>query len=103
MGALMASRRQFVSSMVGAGLTLPVMRADAFRRLAHAAPIASGASPATVAEDETYWREIQRAFDLDRTMINLNNGYSSPAPAHAIDQMIRDIKFSNELPGAHTR
>ena len=97
----MASRRQFVSSMVGAGLTLPVMRADAFRRLAHAAPIASGASPATVAEDETYWREIQRAFDLDRTMINLNNGYCSPAPTHVLEQMIRDIRFSNELPVEH--
>src|SRR5437868_15539091 len=97
----MESRRQFVSSMVGAGLTVPIMRADAFRRLAHAAPIASGAAAATVAEDETYWREIQRAFDLDRTMINLNNGYCSPAPTHVLDQMIRDLRFSNELPVEH--
>ena len=38
---------------------------------------------AEIAADETYWREIQRAFDLDRTMINLNNGGCSPAPSHA--------------------
>src|ERR1044071_4715250 len=97
-GHPMASRRQFVSSMIGAGLSVPVLRPDAFRRLAAAAPLASGLTPETAAEDETYWREIQRAFDLDRTMINLNNGYCSPAPAHAAEQMIRDIKFSNELP-----
>ena len=58
-------------------------------------------SAAAVAEDETYWREIQRAFDLDRTMINLNNGGCSPAPTHVLEQMIRDLKFSNELPTEH--
>ena len=54
-----------------------------------------------MAEDETYWREIQRAFDLDRTMVNLNNGGCSPAPTHVLEQMIRDLKFSNELPSEH--
>ena len=29
---------------------------------------------ADVAADEDYWREIQQAFTLDRTIINLNNG-----------------------------
>ena len=54
-----------------------------------------------VAEDEAYWATIQRAFDLDRTMINLNNGGCSPAPTHVLEQMIRDLKFSNELPVEH--
>jgi hypothetical protein len=43
----------------------------------------------------------QRAFDLDRTMINLNNGGVSPAPTHVLDQMIRDLRFSNQLPVEH--
>src|SRR3954470_1751417 len=97
----MTNRRSFVTSMIGAGVSLPVMRQSAFRNLFNAEPIAAGKSATAVAEDETYWREIQRAFDLDRTMINLNNGYCSPAPAHVIEQMIRDIKFSNELPVEH--
>src|SRR5438045_8662935 len=97
----MTTRRKFVSSMVGAGASLPVMRHSAFRHLLAAEPIAAAQPPVTVAEDETYWREIQRAFDLDRTMINLNNGYCSPAPAHVLEQMIRDIRFSNELPVEH--
>ena len=50
------------------------------------------------AADEDFWEPVQRAFDLDRTWINLNNGGCSPAPTHVLDQMIRDIKYSNELP-----
>ena len=37
--------------------------------------------PATeVAADEGFWREIQQAFTLDRTIINFNNGYTCPSP-----------------------
>jgi isopenicillin-N epimerase len=97
----MTTRRKFVSSIVGAGVSLPVMRETAFRRLIEAEPIATGRRPVSVAEDETYWREIQRAFDLDRTMTNLNNGGCSPAPTHVLEQMIRDLRFSNELPVEH--
>src|SRR5688572_5117382 len=97
----MTTRRKFVSSIVGAGVSLPVMRESAFRRLIEAEPIATGRSNVVVAEDETYWREIQRAFDLDRTMVNLNNGGCSPAPTHVLEQMIRDLRFSNELPVEH--
>src|ERR1051325_5002812 len=87
----MTTRRTFVSSMIGAGLTLPSMRPTAFRSVFEAGHIAGTRTPAEMAEDETYWREIQRAFDLDRTVVNLNNGGCSPAPTHVIDQMMRDI------------
>ena len=97
----MTTRRGFVSSLVGAGVSLPTMHASAFRRLLEAEPIATGRPNVDVAEDETYWREIQRAFDLDRTMVNLNNGGCSPAPSHVLEQMIRDLRFSNELPVDH--
>ena len=101
----MVSRRGFVSSMIGAGLSAPVvlprMRADAFHRLTDATRIAGERPAGALADDEAYWAEIQRAFDLDRTMINLNNGGCSPAPTHVLEQMIRDLRFSNELPVDH--
>ena len=97
----MTTRRTFVSSILGAGVSLPVMRQSAFRHLIEAEPIAGTRPNVAVAEDETYWREIQRAFDLDRTMVNLNNGGCSPAPTHVLEQMIRDLRFSNELPVDH--
>src|SRR4051794_5133371 len=103
----MTSRRNFVSSMIGAGLgvpalaTLPKMRGDAFRHLGRAEEVAGGRAASALAEEEAYWGQIQRAFDLDRTMINLNNGGCSPAPTHVLEQMIRDLRFSNELPVDH--
>src|SRR3954464_3921745 len=97
----MTTRRGFVSSVLGAGVSLPVMRPSAFSQLFRAEPIAGARPAAAVAEEEAYWGEIQRAFDLDRTMINLNNGGCSPAPTHVLEQMIRDLRFSNELPVDH--
>ena len=97
----MTDRRTFVASMLGAGISLPTLRPAAFQHLFRAEAIATGAAPAVAAEDETYWGEIQRAFDIDRTMINLNNGGCSPAPTHVLEQMIRDLRFSNELPVDH--
>ena len=97
----MPDRRTFVASMLGASVALPSLRPDAFRTLFRAEAIAGGLPPADAAEDESYWGEIQRAFDIDRTMVNLNNGGCSPAPTHVLEQMIRDIRFSNELPVDH--
>jgi selenocysteine lyase/cysteine desulfurase len=34
-------------------------------------------------------------------MINLNNGGCSPTPSHVLEAMIRDLRFSNELPVEH--
>ena len=97
----MPNRRTFVASLLGASVSLPSMRPDAFRHLYRAASLGAGVAPDVAAEDEAYWGEIQRAFDTDRTMVNLNNGGCSPAPTHVLEQMIRDIRFSNELPVDH--
>ena len=101
----MTARREFLGSLAAAAavpfVRLPVMRGDAFRRLTDAERVAEKRPAFAVAEDEAYWAEIQRAFDLDRTMVNLNNGGCSPAPTHVLEQMIRDLRFSNELPVEH--
>src|SRR5258705_2211226 len=99
----MTDRRAFLSSMAAtaATFTLPTFNAGAIRRLTDAHTIAGMRSPGAVAEDESYWATVQAAFDLDRTMINLNNGGCSPAPTQVLEQMIRDLRFSNELPVEH--
>lgn len=97
----MPDRRSFVSAMLAAGVGLPALNAHAVRRFATARAIGGDRSPAAVANDEDYWGEIRRAFTLDDTEINLNNGWCSPAPAHALEQMFRDLRFSNELPVEH--
>jgi len=97
----MATRRSFLSALAGASATLPVFREQAISRVFRAGEMAQGRQPESLADDESYWTEIQRAFDVDRTMVNLNNGGCSPAPSHVLEQMIRDLKFSNELPVDH--
>ncbi|MFL5502112.1 MAG: aminotransferase class V-fold PLP-dependent enzyme, partial [Gemmatimonadaceae bacterium] len=98
----MTTRRDFLSGLAVAGLAAqPMFREHAVRSLFRASAIAGDRPAASVADDESYWAEIQRAFDADRTMINLNNGGCSPTPSHVLEAMIRDLRFSNELPVEH--
>jgi selenocysteine lyase/cysteine desulfurase len=78
-----------------------VFNERAFKRLFDAELVAGERSAQSLADDETYWSHIQRAFDMDRTMINLNNGGISPTPTHVLQQMVRDLQFVNELPVEH--
>jgi selenocysteine lyase/cysteine desulfurase len=88
----MLDRRTFVRSLAVAA---PAFSPKAIRYLYDAGARGSAAG---APDDEDYWAQIQRAFDCDRTMINLNNGGVSPSPTVVIDQMMRDLRFSNELP-----
>ena len=97
----MRSRRDFLASLARAGVAAPAFRAGAFTTLLRADPIAGSRAAVAVAEDEVYWGQIQRAFEVDRTLINLNNGGVSPTPAHVMEQMWRDLRFSNEAPVHH--
>ena len=97
---MLTDRRSFLTSLAGAAV-VPAFTERAIRHLGEASRIAGARPAAAVADDESYWSEIQRAFDADRTMINLNNGGCSPTPTHVLEQMIRDLRFSNELPVDH--
>ena len=97
----MSSRRHFLHSLAGATVALPMFRPTAMRRVVRATDHLTSVDPAAAADDEAYWGEIQRAFDTDRTMINLNNGGVCPSPTHVLEAMIRDLRFSNELPANH--
>lgn len=96
------SRRDFLLGMAAAGFTSnAAFRNSAVASVFRANVIAGDRTPESVAEDESYWSEIQRAFDVDRTMINLNNGGISPTPSHVLEAMVRDLRFTNELPVEH--
>jgi selenocysteine lyase/cysteine desulfurase len=86
------NRRSFVAAGVS------VFAQGALRRAFGAAEMAQGRSAEGMASDEDYWAEIRRAFDADRTLINLNHGGVAPAPASVIEAMFRDLRFSNAAP-----
>jgi len=51
-----------------------------------------------VVDDEDFWFEVQGAFTVDRTLVNLNNGGVSPAPKLVQDAMKRHQDYSNLAP-----
>ena len=56
------------------------------------------ADPTATARDEDFWREIQLAFSIDRSIINLNHGGVCPSPRVVQEAMARYIEFSNLAP-----
>jgi len=56
------------------------------------------AAAAALAEEESFWREIQSAFDVDRSLVNLNNGGVSPSPRLVQESFRRHLEFSNRAP-----
>jgi selenocysteine lyase/cysteine desulfurase len=93
----MLTRRSFLQKSGLAASAIALERA----RLAAAASRAEGKSPDSLAADETYWREIQQAFTLDRTLINLNNGGCCPSPRVVHEALKRYLDVSNQAPVYH--
>src|SRR5258708_1291533 len=76
----MTTRRGFLRSLVAATATVPALKSDALARAMDANRGAVDRSPEDVAQDEDYWQTIQQAFDIDRALVNLNNGGVAPSP-----------------------
>jgi isopenicillin-N epimerase len=55
-------------------------------------------TPDQVAQDESFWFHAQQAFNVDRSIINLNNGGVHPAPKIVMDAVHRYLDFSNGFP-----
>src|SRR5262245_28385678 len=96
----MYDRREFLGALgrtaaLGiAGATFqPARAACALEMLAH-----HPGAPEDVAADEALWFEVQQAFTVDRSLINLNNGGVSPSPAIVQNAMKRHLDFSNNAP-----
>jgi len=97
----MTTRREFVRSLAAAGGTaviVPQLRNDGVERILGAVGTLGRRTPEEVAQDEDFWREIQLAFDLDRTMVNLNNGGVCPSPRIVMEAMRRYLEHSNQAP-----
>jgi len=78
------------------GITLATLAGAGHAVLAR--PSARKEDPARLARDESFWFEIQQAFTVDRTLINLNNGGVSPSPAVVQEAMKRHLDYSNTAP-----
>jgi len=94
----MTTRRRFLSSLLATAATVPAFRNGAVAHALRTARGTEGRSPGAVAQDEDFWLEIQRSFDIDRGMINLNNGGVAPSPRVVNDAFRRYLDVSNQAP-----
>src|SRR5947208_3299752 len=96
----MPARRQFLRQVLVPAGALGVVGfgPEWFGRVASATAAVADRSAADTAADESYWREIQQAFTLDRTIINLNNGYTCPSPRVVHEALKRYLDISNQAP-----
>jgi isopenicillin-N epimerase len=93
----MITRRGFLGQAMTGGAAAALR--DTWTGAVRAAAAGAAGRPAeTLASDEDYWREIQQAFTLDRTMINLNNGGVSPSPRVVHEAYKRYLDISNQAP-----
>ncbi len=97
----MLTRRQFLQTGSALGSAVSVLRPDAFARVSAASAAVADRSVTDIAADEDYWREIQQAFTLDRTFINLNNGGVCPSPRVVHETLKRYLDISNQSPVYH--
>src|SRR6185369_10458234 len=98
-GSSMKNRRAFLRQMVPAGAAGYIsLRTDWLERIVSATTAVADVPAAEIAADETYWREIQQAFTLDRTILNFNNGYTCPSPRVVHEALKRYLDISNQAP-----
>ena len=93
----MATRRAFLGFAAGAS-AVAAFRDDGMSRVLAASRAAEGTPAEALAGDEAYWREIQQAFTVNRSYVNLNNGGVCPSPRVVQEAMKRYLDLSNEAP-----
>lgn len=96
----MLSRRRFLGrtgQVATAGMAVATFNPASISEFLDKVSSWSG-TPHEIARDESFWREVQQAFTVDRSLVNLNNGGVSPAPAIVQEAMKRHLDYSNEAP-----
>jgi isopenicillin-N epimerase len=92
------SRRSFLRTVGAAGAVAFSWNAANLERVEAASQSVAGRLPEDVAQDEFYWREVQLGFKLDRSLINLNTGFTCPMPRVVIESVFRYMDMINMLP-----
>jgi isopenicillin-N epimerase len=92
------SRRSFLRLVGAVGAAGAVLKPNSLEAVTKASESVVDRTPAEVAADEFYWREVQLAFKLDRELINLNNGFTAPCPRVVLESEFRYMEMINMLP-----
>ncbi len=94
----MLTRRTFLQSTGAVGAATLLFKPERVAAVAQASASMAGRSPEDVAKDEAYWGLVQQAFELDRTLINLNTGHHCSSPKVVRDSVDRFLDMENLAP-----
>ncbi len=97
------SRRAFLRTGAAVGISAYAAKAGGLESILAASQSVANRLPEEVAKDEFFWREIQLGFKLDRTLINLNNGFTCPTPRVVLESVWRYMEIINMLPVHYQR
>ena len=86
------NRREFIGGSTAVALNLAAIP-DALAAIA-----GHRGTPQETKDNEHFWFQVQRAFTVDRSIINLNSGGVSPSPAVVHDAFKRHLDLSNSGP-----
>jgi selenocysteine lyase/cysteine desulfurase len=89
----MSTRRDFLAL---ASTAVPLLRPGALASIEVLAR--DDRDPEQIAADEDAWVEVQRAYTLDRSIVNLNNGGVCPAPFVVQEALRRYLEHAQEAP-----
>ncbi|MCC7292784.1 MAG: aminotransferase class V-fold PLP-dependent enzyme [Phycisphaerales bacterium] len=99
----MSTRRSFLRQSCAAAAFgyVAAFRNDAVARVRAAVADAGGATPQELASHEDFWFQVQRAYDVDRSITNLNNGGVAPAPSMVLAAQGRNEAITNHAPSRY--
>lgn len=96
----MYNRRQFMGALgrpAAGALAVAALNPMRMSRAMEALQNYTGTFDESI-KDESLWFDVQQAFTVDRTLVNLNNGGVSPAPTIVQEAMKRHLDYSNTCP-----
>jgi selenocysteine lyase/cysteine desulfurase len=93
-------RRAFLKMLAGTGCAVPFagLRDGGLAHILNTVASLDPRTPEQDARDEDFWLEIQQAFDVDRSQINLNNGGVCPSPRVVNEALKQYIDTANKAP-----
>ena len=61
----------------------------------------AAAAPAHLTEDERFWARVRQAYALAPDVINLDHGWTNPAPRAAVDALVQGARSLEALPAEY--
>ena len=91
-------RRGFLQAVGAAAGIATLLGPDALRGVKAAVNSVADLTPVQAAREESLWNEVQQAFTMSRSLINMDNGFTCPTPRVVTEAVKRTIDAQEEMP-----